>query len=205
MPFSKKTLLTGSETDPYLLPNSNTLRNKLGLTDVWDLHRAEGELSGARKTQLRRDPPTGELSLRLLKQVHRHLFQDVYEWAGSLRKVNVAKGESVFPPKEFVEQSTAKALRRYNAANASFDRNNASNFIKNAGRLLGEIYAIHPFREGNGRTQRALICIAADRSGFSLDWSQTSPTLMLTACVYSMNNDNSLLESIIEGCLASAR
>ena len=79
--------------DPYVYPGTTTLRNLLGLTDPVDLDRVERLYTVDRATQ---PIPRGALDLTHLRAIHRHLFQDVYDWAGELRTVEISKGRQQF-------------------------------------------------------------------------------------------------------------
>lgn len=81
--------MIGDAADPYLYPGTTVLRNKLGLRDAAVLDRAERNLVRLRH---REGVPRGAFDLEHLRAIHRHLFQDLYDWAGELRTVEVAKG-----------------------------------------------------------------------------------------------------------------
>lgn len=84
----------GVGQDPYCYPGTDVLRNCLGLTDDSALHEAERNLSEIAASQLDFDLPPYDLVY--LQRVHRHLFGDVYEWAGELRTVDISKGGTHF-------------------------------------------------------------------------------------------------------------
>ena len=75
--------------DDYCYPNSTVLKNKLDLTDADELEAFEAEVSDARADE---ELPAGDLDFPHFKAVHRHLFQDVYDWAGEIRTVRMSKG-----------------------------------------------------------------------------------------------------------------
>lgn len=94
--------------DPYLDPESGLLRNKVGAQTKSALDDAEGALSFARLVQLMDHPvkPTGDLDE--LRAIHRHLFQDVYAFAGELRTVDIRKNEEgaqFFLPVSMIERA----------------------------------------------------------------------------------------------------
>lgn len=82
--------------DPYLDPDSGVLRNRLGITDAAELVQVEAALTGSRLIDLERRRLPGRYDLAHLQVFHRYIFGDVYDWAGELRTVTIAKGE-VFP------------------------------------------------------------------------------------------------------------
>jgi fido (protein-threonine AMPylation protein) len=110
--------------------------------------------------------PSGRLSYSHFRAIHRHLFQDVYAWAGKVRTVRISKGESTFCYPEHIDQEMAKlfkALRQTGHLRGT----SPQDFAKQAAHFLAELNAIHPFREGNGRTQLTFLTLLADRAGHS--------------------------------------
>jgi cell filamentation protein len=129
------------------------LRNQLGLRTAEELQAAEREITHAALIFLRESPVSPSYDLRHLCAIHRRIFGDVYDWAGELRTVAIAKG-SWFCLPQYIESSAAEIFRALHGENLlrGLPRDTFT------GRLtyyLGEVNAVHPFREGNGRAQRA--------------------------------------------------
>jgi len=142
-------------------PDFSVLRNKLGLRDETALDQAERLLV----TQRIYEPvPGGDFDLDHLRAIHRHLFQDIYVWAGELRTVEIAKGGTQFQPMRFIEMGIADVHRRLSEQNFLTDLNQAD-FAEGAGRIIGDINHAHPFREGNGRTQLLYLRQLAENAG----------------------------------------
>lgn len=185
----------------YCYPHSTVLINKLGITDACLLNSAEREVTSLRIGQLLAHHLNGNFDLDHLKDIHKFLFGDLYPWAGEFRKVNIAKGNQ-FCRNEYIEAQLT----------ALFDALKAENYLRNctdrivlAKRLayyLGEINAIHPFREGNGRAQRMFIEHLAFANDFELDFAKVTDADMLEASVQSFNGDYRLLETLIENALS---
>src|SRR5207302_6131632 len=134
-------------------PHTGTLRNRLGITDRAELARAEARLAAGRETILFRErPDLGRYDLAHLQAIHRHLFAQIYDWAGQLRTVNMAKGDTLFALAEWVEPQGRQLFddigRRHHLRGLDRDE-----FVIAAGQFLSDLNALHPFREGNGRTQ----------------------------------------------------
>jgi len=83
---------TSENSDPYLYPRTNVLKNLRGLTDPEHLERFEARRTHRRIAELIDNALSGEFDLAHLKAIHRYIFQDVYEWAGQFRTVNISKG-----------------------------------------------------------------------------------------------------------------
>jgi cell filamentation protein len=98
----------------------------------------------------------GEYNLEHLMQFHRALFGDIYEWAGELRTVNIHKAGSMFAAHQFLGDEMTSLLRRLAQDNWLRGLQRRA-FIEKLAFYYGEINARHPFREGNGRTQRTFL------------------------------------------------
>ncbi len=138
-----------SDRDYCYPPDYTVLRNRLDIRDARALDEAERELVALR---LLEPVPTGDFDLTHLKAIHRHLFQNVYAWAGEVRAVEIAKGGSRFQPQRFIETGMSDIHRRIVAA-GYFRGLEPVGFAEGVGSVLGDVNHVHPFREGNGRTQ----------------------------------------------------
>lgn len=85
--------------DPYCWPGSNVLRNLLGLRTAAELTEAEYDFTLERRVELDKEPILGDFDLDHLRAIHHHLFQDIFDWAGELRTVDISKEDSNFLPR----------------------------------------------------------------------------------------------------------
>ena len=144
-------------SDPYLIRGTDTLRNRLGITDPGALIRAEADLTVARMVQLEEGLQIpGRWDLDHLRAFHRHIFQDIYDWAGEIRTVDISKSDHVFARPQFIEAAATELFAELAGADNLRGRDRVS-FIEGVTHVLAEINALHPFREGNGRAQRAFV------------------------------------------------
>lgn len=158
-------------------PHYTVLKNKLGIRDPDQLDAAERLFVTERMSQ---DVPAGDFDLAHLQAIHRHLFQDVYAWAGEIRTVEIAKGGSQFQPRQFIETGMADVHRRLAGQNYLQGRDPES-FAREAGRIIGDVNYVHPFREGNGRTQFEYLAQLAERAGHPLDLKRITPEQWISA------------------------
>ena len=135
--------------DPYVYLGTSTLRNTLNMTDAVELDAFERRMVAARAAE---GVPAGDFDLAHLRAIHRHLFQDVYDWAGELRIVEISKGWQQFIFRQYIQNGMADVHRRIVKANF-FKGSSLEGFAHEAGQIMGDINYVHPFREGNGRTQ----------------------------------------------------
>jgi len=184
----------------YCYPDSFVLRNKLGIEDAATLEQAERRLTSARIAELAKFPIQGKFDLRYLCAIHRHIFQDIYTWAGELRTVNIAKGNQfclyqhleAYAATVFNELKAEKCLRKTPAAQMP-------------ARLtyyLSEINALHPFREGNGRAQRVFIEQLAEQAGYHVDFSEVSSQEMIEASALAFAREYNQMTAMFERILS---
>lgn len=169
------------DEDPYLIPGSTCLKNLLGITDTSQLLQAEAEISAAALAELIASPVDPTFDLSHLCRIHRRLFGDLYAWAGEVRNTEISKGGKLFLPYRLVEQKSGEIFTELQQEGYLKNLDMAQ-FAARAGYYLGKINMIHPFREGNGRTQRVLLDQLAELSGFGFEWSGVSGEQMAQAC-----------------------
>lgn len=157
--------------DHYVIPGTTVLRNKLGITDAAELDRAERLLVVQRTVE---GIPTGNSDLSHLRAIHRHLFQDVYEWAGEVRTLEISKGGSQFQFARFIEAGMDDVHRRL-VQKRFLTGLSADAFADYAGQIIGDVNYVHPFREGNGRTQLEYLRQLGERAGHGLNPDRLDP------------------------------
>ena len=160
--------------DPYADPVTGVLRNKLGLSTPGELQTAEQEITHAALIFLTESPVKPSYDLGHLCAIHRRIFGDIYDWAGQLRTVAIAKG-SWFCLPQHIESSAAEIFRALHGESLLRGLPREA-FTERLTHYLGEINAVHPFREGNGRAQRAFFEQLAADAGFTPTGSTSTPT-----------------------------
>lgn len=140
------------------------LENKLGITNSPELAEAEERISKRKAAELFENGLLDALeagTFASLKAIHKYLFEDIYDFAGALRTVNIAKGNFRFAPLMYLE-----------AALQNIDKMPQSTFDEIVEKYV-EMNIAHPFREGNGRSTRIwLDCILKKEIGKVVDWSK---------------------------------
>ena len=164
--------------DPYTYPGTDILRNRLGITDDASLNDAERQLTLARGAHAARlvFPGTAEG----YRSLHKHLFQDLYEWAGQDRSVNIAKGGSRFAAPPYIAHELDKLFSDMAARN-DLRGLSRDDFFDRLGHHINELNAIHPFREGNGRTMRHHAAQVAREAGHPIRIASIDKTLWMEA------------------------
>lgn len=179
----------------YCYPNSNVLINKLNIQDVDALHTAEREITSLRLAAAKVQPIKGKLNMRHLQKIHAYLFGDIYDWAGKLRHVNIAKGNQFCLAMNLDTYGTNlfKKLEQehYLIGTKEFVPHRLAYYFS-------EINVLHPFREGNGRTQRLFIEYLAAVAGFRVDFSTVSAEEMMAASADSFACDYDSIHRMFE-------
>jgi cell filamentation protein len=184
--------------DPYSLPGGACLRNKIGTTDPAILATAEARIVSIRDVQLAREPLPGEYNLQHYQEFHRHLFQDVYDWAGELRSVDISKNQSPFAHWRYLSEQISTRLAELVDENLLISRTRTS-FVSRLAYYYSELNALHPFREGNGRTLRAFLRQVSAVAGWRLDWSMLNQEDNSRASRHSlMTTDTSELVRVLD-------
>lgn len=179
--------------DPYAYRGTNVLKNRLRTTDPDILEAFELEM-----TTLRADEPLpdGRFGTAHYRAVHHHLFQDVYPWAGRYRTVRTAKSGNWFCFPEHIPQQMDRLFGQLKA-DSYLASENLRIFVVRAAAFLADLYAIHPFREGNGRAQLAFMHLLSIRAGHPLDFAKVDPPKFLRAIVASFAGDSGLLANAL--------
>ncbi|EAJ5792567.1 cell filamentation protein Fic [Campylobacter coli] len=189
--------------------------NKLGIKDEKLFDKESRKYTSQRIDELITSPIKGNFDYQHLKDIHKALFEDVYTWAGQDRmqmglKEKFAKYApngaiiNFVPGKELDKYSKIifDELAKNNYLKNSKDLNH---FAKNLAKFMGEINALHPFREGNGRTQRIFLNELAKNAGYKLDLNLISKHKMIHACVEASQLKPGRLEALIKDNLKNFR
>ena len=184
-------------SDPYVYPGTTVLKNIPGIRNQEILDRIEADRVGQRSLELIERPLSGLFGIEHLQGIHRYLFQDVYEWAGDFRTVDIAKGNSYFAHVPYIE-STLKGLFGELSEERHLRGLNQERFASRLAQILGTLNAVHAFREGNGRAQREFVRELAYKNTYWIDWNKVSREELYEASDASfMRGDNTLFEKLL--------
>lgn len=183
--------------DFYCYPNSTVLKNLADLRSAEELEAFETAMTAQRFDE---PLPAGRFSMSHYLAVHHHIFQDVYAWAGKLRRIRVGKGGNWFCYPEHIQREMQQLFRELR--HKQFLRGlRRETFVDEASSFLSALNAIHAFRDGNGRTQLAFLAMVADRAGYPLLASRLRPAEFLAAMIKSFDRDESLLRAELDRML----
>ncbi|WP_338666234.1 Fic family protein (plasmid) [Pararoseomonas sp. SCSIO 73927] len=184
--------------DPYCWPGTTVLRNRARLQDQALLDAFELDMTTQRASEIL---PRGSLGTRHYLAIHRHLFGDVYTWAGKRRTVRISKEGSSFAYPEYIDREMERLFgwlreRRHLRGLPAVD------FVRDAAHFLAELNAIHPFREGNGRTSLTFLALIAAQAGHPLHLERLKPEAILQATIESFHGSNEALIAVLTDLVA---
>ena len=185
----------GITNDPACYPNSTVLVNHLGIRDAEELAEVEKALTESRAALF--EPDFSAFDLATLQAIHRHLFQDIYPWAGELRTVDISKGNTRFCTAAYIEKETNKLLRKLENEHYLVGLPLAL-LLERLADYYCELNVIHPFREGNGRTQRLFFELLVINTGHGLDWSQVEQDEWIQANIAGYVGDLQPLQTLFQ-------
>lgn len=174
---------------------TQTLRNKLGISDPKTLEQVERQVT--RRAAQSPLPRTGQaMTYDGFKAIHAHLFGDLYAWAGQERKYTTGRGPAPFAPPEQIASWMEKqftALRKEGFLQGL----PKDKFAERAAHYVNEINAVHPFVDGNGRAQRMWLRVLADRNGYEFRLGSKDREAWNKASMIGFNSSNKPMAELI--------
>lgn len=176
--------------ESYFYPGTNVLKNKMNITDYDELKKKEAETSFEKLVELYENPIQGSFDKEHLKAIHKYIFGDLYEWAGEYRYVDMVK-ETGFTQWPFIDYYLTKELELMKKeAEQVHDVNHLADFLAT---YYVHLIAVHPFREGNGRSTREFLrefVIEKSKTfadeALELDWTKFNGDMVLENLEFSL-------------------
>ena len=195
--FSKYDVYTTTQSI-YCYPDSNVLKNKLNIRDNKLLKTAEEEITLIKQMELLKNPIKGNFSKAHLMNIHKFIFEDIYPFAGKIRREQISKADTMFYPPNLIDRELDKVFAKIKEKNMIKETDEEKVF-DNLAYVMAELNIIHPFREGNGRSIREFIRLMAKRMGYDLNWGNVDKEELLEASILSVDNYKVLIR-ILETC-----
>lgn len=209
---------TEERQDGYLIPDIGdaVLHNRWGVTEPAVLAALEREATVFAAMELADRPVERTFDRLHLAELHRRLFGDVYEWAGTMRDEirvlsdgtsigpveRLEKGGTAFAPSGEIHERLAGLLP---AVESALGCESEETFAGAAAAVLGELNAIHPFREGNGRVQRYFVEEMAREAGFEVDFGVVDPPRNISASEAAIHGDLQPLAALMRDAVVAER
>lgn len=185
----------------YCYPDSNVLKNKLNIRDLRELKDIEEKFVAIKQLVLLQKPIPGRFTINHLLRIHRFLFEDVYPFAGHIRREQISKGETLFFPPDLIKRELRRVFGEIHETGMLQEKKPQSQ-IQHLSHVMAELNIIHPFREGNGRSIREFIRCMAQVYGLTLNWGNADQDTMMDAAIASVYDDMAFCE-ILHQCLES--
>ncbi|MCH4825950.1 Fic/DOC family protein [Planococcus halocryophilus] len=184
-------------TSMYCYPGTDVLINLFDVEDEEKLKELEKVYSLFRLAELRLQKPTDPLDVKSYLAIHQYILQDVYPFAGELRKEMISKGSSSFAHPKHIETQLLKIFNELKAENY-LKKLPRDQLVVRLAYFLSELNALHPFREGNGRSIREFARQLLQNAGYQLEWGKVrEPAEIINAFVDSFNKGNDRLERLL--------
>jgi cell filamentation protein len=149
--------------DPYLYPGTDVLINKFGFHNQTDLDKAESDFTVLKLAKLSEHPLPGNYGISHLREMHKYVFEDLFDWAGEFRTINIEKSEQALAGlsveySEFgsIETELGSALEEIRATDWLMLNNKEKSSLFST--HIARLWRIHPFREGNTRIITHFYC-----------------------------------------------
>ncbi|MBR2214178.1 MAG: Fic family protein [Selenomonadaceae bacterium] len=170
--------------------NNGVLINKLGISDGKLLKEAEARIAAVKIITLR-SRSFAEFNFNTLRTIHREIFEDIYDWAGELRTVDIAKS-MLFCRAMFLPDQADDIFSRL-AKNNYLKNIKRLDFCEGAGNLFCDLNMLHPFRDGNGRSLREFMFHLARSAGYVCDLNTVRRDIYLEASIKGHTDSSAMI------------
>ncbi len=187
-------------SDPYLVPGTGVLRNKFGILSADDLDRLVDDMVTIEAAYLFNEGPHVRPALAGWQTVHRAMFGAVFDWAGEFRTIHIRKLDENGQPSGYfarpdrIEADGRKAIRHLVTTLRRAATDDIARIAGNLAEVYGQLNFLHPFREGNGRSQKVFFSAVCKPVGIELVWSAIPVEEHNVAASRAMNDDPSLMK-----------
>lgn len=177
-------------------PGTTVLINKFDLRDAAKLREAEARIVPLKYALWQQHPLASSFDFAHYKAIHAFLFEDLYDWAGKIRTVNLSKKGTSFCPAGRIETMAAAIFDRLHAHHL-FCGLPHDIFVRELTDFYQRTNELHPFREGNGRAQRLFLSELCRNAGYELDFFSIDTDLLMIATIQAANGVDSLLYQLL--------
>ena len=175
------------------------LVNKLGIRDEKKLSEIEAGITFAKAVMLEETPIDDDFGFEHFKKIHEFLLCDLYEWAGQVRTVDISKKRTKFLDAASVESIGTKCFAKVREGyfeNLPFDE-----FVKRIAEFYNDVNYIHPFREGNGRTQRIYFTQLIRHYGYDINFADVDTDELMIATIQASSGVMDFLVEFFENSI----
>jgi cell filamentation protein len=183
--------------DNYCCPGTDVLINKFDIGSGKKLRIVERKFTAARLFELGNSPLRGRFGFTHLKKIHAYIFQDLYDWARKPRAAGfLASAGRLFCRGEYIDSNAAEIFGKLQGEKLLRNLPQAD-FVSRLACFMGEVNALHPLREGNGRAAREFWRELSLKAGYVLDWGSTDKQELFAADVAAYDKEYAPLTAIL--------
>ena len=192
---------TGAEESPAdemsRYPGTRCLVNYFGIKDKPSLRRVDKMISSLRTAELLHAPIDMPFTFDYLKAIHSHLFGDIYPSAGMIRR-SLSSKHTEFCQPEYIESQAGILFSKLRDDHYLSRIDDVDDFVNELAYYMGEMEALHPFMDGNGRATRFFFNSLALAAGYEIGWGSADPDHFLEANVAALDGDYQALMDVLE-------
>ena len=163
---------------------TSCLINKLNIRNDKQLAEFEKQVTFAKYLELEAHPINGAFDFQHYKAIHRFLFEDLYDWAGQVRTIDISKKGTVFTKAADIEKNAAACFKRLRHLHY-FRGLCLDDYVTEFADFYNTTNLLHPFREGNGRTQRIFLQQLAQEAGYKISFLEMDSDDLMIATIYA--------------------
>jgi cell filamentation protein len=177
--------------------NSTVLINKFDIRDQKALDEMEQIITAINYAEIELDLKFENVDFGYYKNIHKLMFDEIYDWVGKIRRVNMSKNGINFCEASSIEENGILCFEHLKAKNYLKDME-FEKFIEYLTELYCDLNILHPFREGNGRVQRLFLTLLIKNTGYEIDFSKIDADLLMISTIKSVSGDIFLLKDILK-------
>lgn len=181
---------------------TSCLINKLNIRDEEKLNFVESQITIHKTAELANAQDFGSFDFSHYKAIHKYLFNELYEWAGEIRTVNMSKKGTNFVDVSEIESVASACFKRLQDKNY-FKNQEFDDFVEDIVDFYCTTNMLHPFREGNGRTQRIFISQLIQFNGYSIDFDKIDTDELMMATIQAANGIDDNLKRIFKNAITN--
>ena len=175
---------------------TSCLINKLDIRNEKQLNIIESHITLAKISILQQNPINGNFDFEHYKAIHKFIFEDLYDWAGIPRTVDLSKKGTSFVKANNIEEIATSCFGRIKRQNY-FKNLTLDDFINEITDFYCVTNNLHPFREGNGRTQRVFLAQLSLNAGYELNFSKIDTDSLMLATIHAANGVDTYLKEAL--------
>ena len=178
-------------------PNSTILINKFDLRNQEALNKAESVAVTIHSIEIENEPLPDVFNFDFYCSLHRRLFCDVYPWAGELRKINLSKKSTNFYDFKDLKSYGELLFRQFEHFDKikSLDKDAFAEWVAE---IYNDLNMLHPFREGNGRTERLFITLVIRAAGYEINFAAPDPDELMIATIFAAQGVDEQLKNFFK-------